>query len=176
MARPPPTVSSCRPLDYRAQCKNHILLTTRPPPTVSSCRPLDYRAQCKNHILLTTRPPPTVSSCRPLDYRAQCKNHILLTTRPPPTVSSYRPLDYRAQCKNHMLLTARLPHIGTCCSPMCITFCQMDVLEHRLRHRKDDETPPLSPDGSLLSHEDSALFREPTELEVMLSLSPVVLS
>ncbi|KAK7500793.1 hypothetical protein BaRGS_00008037 [Batillaria attramentaria] len=44
---------------------------------------------------------------------------------------------------------------------------RIEVLEHRIRHRKDDDTPPLSPDGSLLSHEDSALLREPTELEYL---------
>lgn len=44
---------------------------------------------------------------------------------------------------------------------------QMDVFEHRLRYgHREDDTPPLSLDGSLLSHEDSSLLREATEFEV----------
>lgn len=48
---------------------------------------------------------------------------------------------------------------------MICSAYQIAVLEHKARHRKDNETPPFSPDGSLLSHDDS-LLHEATEFEV----------
>lgn len=45
-------------------------------------------------------------------------------------------------------------------------FFQMEKLETGGRSVSDDDDPPLSLDGSYMNHEDSAMFREPTEFEV----------